>query len=319
MRTKRKIRSGILTLIMAMTVSMAVPAAAEAAGPKKLQKVTLKIGGMDMTKQTYSVSKGKTAAIKAVGKPASAKKAVSYKSSNTKVVAVSKKGKVTAKRKGTAQISVTVKGKNGGKKTAWLKIRVTAAGKEISPISSAPSASCDHDWKFISGEDAEQAPVYLIRAKEYNVCKHCGYIGTYQEVASHCFIFGGFWENVPLGPEVKRQDWICTDLYKCKKCGKEKTEQYTETGDTVTVYYENSRLNWEVINNEMGRVRCPGCGEVSALEWISRDGGKCICGRELHYTEDDIFYPWTLSKAYPESEDEHYREIDKEGNIVILK
>ena len=87
MRTKRKIRSGILTLIMAMTVSMAVPAAAEAAGPKKLQKVTLKIGGMDMTKQTYSVSKGKTAAIKAVGKPASAKKAVSYKSSNTKVVA----------------------------------------------------------------------------------------------------------------------------------------------------------------------------------------------------------------------------------------
>ena len=52
MRTKRKIRSGILTLIMAMAVSMAVPSAAQAAGPTKRQKVTLKIGGMDMTKQT---------------------------------------------------------------------------------------------------------------------------------------------------------------------------------------------------------------------------------------------------------------------------
>ncbi len=316
MRAKRKIQLGILTLITAMTVSMAVPAAAEAADPKKLQKVTLKIGGMDLTKQTYSVSKGKTAAIKAVGKPASAKKAVSYKSSNTKVAAVSKKGKVTAKRKGTAKISVTVKAKNGRKKTAWLKIKVITTGKEGLP---APSVSCDHDWKFISGEDIEQGPVYLIRAKEYNVCIHCGYIGTYQEVAGHCLIFGGSWENVPLGPEVKRQDWLCTDLYRCEKCGKEKTEQYTETGDTVTVYYKNSRLNWEVVNNGMGRVRCPGCGEVSVLEWIGQGGGKCICGRELHYTEDEIFYPWTLSKAYPESEDEHYREIDKEGNIVILK
>lgn len=138
-------------------------------------------------------------------------------------------------------------------------------------------------------------------------------------MAEHCLIFGGNWEAVPLGPEVKRQDWICTDHYRCSRCGKEKTERYTKTGKPVTVYYKNNHLNWDVINHEMGMVRCPGCGDTSAAEWIDRDGGKCICGRKLDYTEDDIFYPWNLSKAYPELADEHYKEIDEDGKIVILK
>lgn len=134
MRAKKKMRFCIFTMILIMIMSIVVMIPAEAASQKKLQSVSLKISGKNVTKKTYSMSKGETAVIKAEAKPVSARKSVLYKSSDKRIVTVSKKGKITAKRNGTAKIRVTVKAKKGKKKTVWLKVKVISAKKNAGII-----------------------------------------------------------------------------------------------------------------------------------------------------------------------------------------
>lgn len=84
--------------------------------PQKVTKITL-------NKKSATLKKGKKVQLKVTVKPSNAaKKAVSWKSSNSSVAKVSSTGKVTALKKGTA--TITCKAKDGSGKKATCKIRV---------------------------------------------------------------------------------------------------------------------------------------------------------------------------------------------------
>ena len=108
-------------------------------GKKQSTWVKVKVNGTDTSKiQSYAVTneeknagkktlkleKGKTTTLKVAIQPASARKSVSYKTSNKKIATVSGSGKITAKKEGTAKITITIKAKNGKKYTTWVKIKV---------------------------------------------------------------------------------------------------------------------------------------------------------------------------------------------------
>jgi uncharacterized protein YjdB len=84
--------------------------------------VTTPVTGVKLDAKTKTIAKGKSVTLKATVSPADATdKAVTWKSSNTKVATVSSNGKVTAKKVGTATITCTTK---DGKKTYTCKITV---------------------------------------------------------------------------------------------------------------------------------------------------------------------------------------------------
>ncbi len=136
MRENKIMRTLLITLSVLLAVTLCMPGTAEATSSKAVKSVALKIGKKKVTKQTYFLAEGKTAALKVSVNSSKAKKSVSYKSSNKRVATVSKKGKIKAKKAGTAKITVTVKGKNGKKKTSYVKIKVTKSHK--------------HKWKKIT-------------------------------------------------------------------------------------------------------------------------------------------------------------------------
>lgn len=123
--SKKRLTAGLLAVTMCVTLVGTGMTAEAAAKPKLSTKsVTLKVG------------KNKTIRVKKAGKAK-----ISWKSSNKKVAAVKKSGKlaakVTAKAKGNAVITCTVKtGKK--KKSLTCKVKVTSSGSD-SGKTSAPS------------------------------------------------------------------------------------------------------------------------------------------------------------------------------------
>ena len=108
-------------------------------GKKQSTWVKVKVKGTDTSKiQSYAVTnkeknakkktlkleKGKTTALKVAIQPASARKSVSYKTSNKKIATVSGSGKIKAKKEGTAKLTITINAKNGKNYTTWVKIKV---------------------------------------------------------------------------------------------------------------------------------------------------------------------------------------------------
>ncbi len=89
---------------------------------KKAKKIQLGANSLTMYR-------GETAMLSAVVKPDSANQKVSWKSSNSKVVSVTKKGKLRAKKTGSAVI--TVKAQDGSGATAKCKVKVE---KERTPL-----------------------------------------------------------------------------------------------------------------------------------------------------------------------------------------
>ena len=108
--------------------SLAIPSAqAEAASEKSVKNVKLKIGSRTVTNKKYTMTDGSTKTIKVTVTPASAMKRVTFKSSRTKVAAVSSKGKITARMPGTAKITVAVTGKDNRKTKKYVTVTVKKA------------------------------------------------------------------------------------------------------------------------------------------------------------------------------------------------
>ena len=113
----------ILFAMALLVTSLGIPdVSANAAAAKSIQ---LKMDAKNVTKKTFSMAAGTTKQLKVTVKPASSKKAVTYASKNSKIVSVTKKGKLTAKKAGTAQIIVKVTSKDGTSKKTWVKIKVS--------------------------------------------------------------------------------------------------------------------------------------------------------------------------------------------------
>lgn len=102
-------------------------------------------------------------------------KSVTYKSSNKKVMTVTKKGKVSIKKNGTARITVTLKRKNGKSVSSWVKLRV--AGQN--PSENQPFVNDSQNLAENSGQNPSGTPsgstgrslvLYFSRSGEnYNV------------------------------------------------------------------------------------------------------------------------------------------------------
>jgi len=92
----------------------------------------VKVTKITLNKTTASVGKGKTMQLTATVTPTNAtNKAVTWKSSNTKIATVSSTGKVTAKSAGTVTITCTAK--DGGGKKATCKVTVTEPKPPVKP------------------------------------------------------------------------------------------------------------------------------------------------------------------------------------------
>ncbi len=88
--------------------------------------VQMQIGKKKVTKKTFQMKAGtsRQLKVKALENKKSVRiRAVQYRSSNKKIVSVTKNGVIRAKTSGTAKITAAVK-TNRGKQTAWLKVKV---------------------------------------------------------------------------------------------------------------------------------------------------------------------------------------------------
>ena len=127
--------------------------AKDGSGKKASCKVTVKqpVTKITLNKSSLSITKGKTYQLKATVAPTNANnKTVAWKSSNTKVAAVSSTGKVTAKGKGTATITCTAK--DGSGKKASCKITVTVPKRSSNTTSGGNSSgSSETVWVSATG------------------------------------------------------------------------------------------------------------------------------------------------------------------------
>lgn len=96
----------------------------EAAAKKKIRSVKITQAGKNVTKKTLKMKVGTSKKLSVKTKPATAKKKIKFKSSNKKVVTVSKNGRLKAKKSGSAKIRVTVSKKGYKTKKTWVKISV---------------------------------------------------------------------------------------------------------------------------------------------------------------------------------------------------
>lgn len=121
---------------------------AEAAARKSIRSVRIMQGGKNVTKKTLKMKAGATKKLAVKAKTAKSKvvlagKNIKFRSSNKKVVTVSKNGKLTAKKSGSAKITVTVSKKGFKTKKTWVRISVEKTDKTPtatqSPVPAVPT------------------------------------------------------------------------------------------------------------------------------------------------------------------------------------
>ena len=114
--------------------------AADGGGAKASCVITVKqaVGKISLSRTSLSLNKGKAIVLKATVSPASAaNKAVTWKSSNTKVAAVTSAGRITAKAKGTAVITCTARDGSGTKATCKVTVKIPVAKIRLSKSSAS--------------------------------------------------------------------------------------------------------------------------------------------------------------------------------------
>ena len=116
---KKTSRILVVLLLLALCLPSMVPAMEVRAAAGTVKSVAIS----NLPAKTLTLKKGKTFKLKAkVTVKGKVSKAVTFKTSNKKVVTVTKAGKLTAKKKGTAKITVTSKANK--KKKVVIKVTV---------------------------------------------------------------------------------------------------------------------------------------------------------------------------------------------------
>ena len=122
---KRKVLVSFMAMALCLTTVFGTSTTTEAASSKKAVKsVTLKVGSKKVNSKTIKLTQGKYTTVKVTVNPSSAKKSITYKSSNKKSASIYSKGKIKGVKAGKAPITVTVKGKNNKTKKASFKVIV---------------------------------------------------------------------------------------------------------------------------------------------------------------------------------------------------
>ena len=101
--------------------------AKDGGGAKASCKITvnLAVAKISLSRTSLALNKGRTFTLKAIVSPAAAtNRAVTWKSSNTKVATVSSAGKVTFKARGTATITCTAKDGSGVSASCKVTVRI---------------------------------------------------------------------------------------------------------------------------------------------------------------------------------------------------
>ncbi len=154
MKRVRKLFFIVLSLVLVLSLA---PLAAQAA--KSYVKLNKKSVTLTITKNADGTTYG-TAKLK-VKKSGVKVKSVKYKSSNKKVAAVSKKGKITAKKAGNATIRATVKYKSANKKVKTKKLKCKVSVTEV----------IDEDKTVISKVDMDKIlAAYQEEVGDYKCC-----------------------------------------------------------------------------------------------------------------------------------------------------
>lgn len=142
---KKEVLSCLLAVVMLLSSLAVSGRAAVSAAPKQtVRSIRLLISGRNVTKKTYEMEAGSKSSVVIRTNPKAAVKSAAFKSSNTNVARISKKGRITAIGRGTARITVTIAGKYK-KKTAWMNISVKDKpdNTEVPVIPDAPIQTPD--------------------------------------------------------------------------------------------------------------------------------------------------------------------------------
>ncbi len=127
--------SGEVTIKGAGTAEITITAAAGTNYNKAVKTVTVEVAKADQSITGVSAAYNKTYGNAAFSLGAKAKTKLTYKSSNTQIVAVSTDGQVTIKRPGTAKITITAAaGTNYNKAVKTVTVKVAKAKQSITGV-----------------------------------------------------------------------------------------------------------------------------------------------------------------------------------------
>lgn len=265
-------------------------------------KVTVKNPAPKISKSKVTLTKGKSITLKVTG----TKKKPKWSSSKKSVAVVSRNGRVTAKKAGTAKITAKI-----GKKKYTCKVIVKnpakPAVKPKPPVSKPDDCIQEsaHNWVEQPGGIGEYHETIVKEATTYCVCRRCGFINEGSMPSHH-----SSWTVTKVGPEIYTWDQDLSIPYKCSKCGKTKTEEWTEKGKETLRVYTVSEI--EMAHREPEAcvwAVCPYCKSDWHPDAWEKWNGVCInCNRAFPEWRENLLHAWDYGDVYRDW-DESGREM----------
>ena len=290
------------------------------------KKVTVQNPAPKISKSRVTLTKGKSITLKVTG----TKKKPKWSSSKKSVAVVSRSGRVTAKKAGTAKITAKI-----GKKKYTCKVIVKNPAKPaVKPKPSTPVKPTEkpsisepkppvsepkppvskpddciqesaHNWVEQPGGIGEYHETIVKEATTYCVCRRCGFINEGSMPSHH-----SSWTVTKVGPEIYTWDQDLSIPYKCSKCGKTKTEEWTEKGKETLRVYTVSEI--EMAHREPEAcvwAVCPYCKSDWHPDAWEKWNGVCInCNRAFPEWRENLLHAWDYGDVYRDW-DESGREM----------
>lgn len=261
MKKTNKILTAVLSIVMILTV-MCQPVEASAANAKPVVKASKTV-----------ISKGTTTKVKAMNGKKNVTNKAKFKTSNKKVLTVSRKGVVTGKKAGTAYITATYKGKtskkvkitvaqlslNKGKmklnvgKTATLTAKYNK--KKVKPTfkSSNPNVASVNKNGKITAKKKGTATITAVYKKTKASCKV-----TVSKAETGCASGHTYDKGIITKQPTCIENGVKT--YTCTKCGNKKIETVKALGHA----WDDGVITKEPTDTESGvkTYTCTRCGET---------------------------------------------------------